>query len=59
MLDMIYAKECLLFASDYPHWDFDSPKLAFPKLAKDYHERIFYSNAAELYGLVTHGKADE
>jgi predicted TIM-barrel fold metal-dependent hydrolase len=51
MLEAIYAKECLMFASDYPHWDFDSPLLAFPKMPDDLWERIFYQNAAELYGL--------
>ncbi|GAA3406786.1 amidohydrolase family protein [Paenibacillus hodogayensis] len=51
MLDALYAKECLLFASDYPHWDFDSPRLAFPKLDASYADSIFYRNAANLYGL--------
>jgi len=51
MMDAIFAKECLLFASDYPHWDFDSPRLAFPKLGQDYHDQIFYNNAAKLYSL--------
>lgn len=51
MLDALYAKECLLFASDYPHWDFDSPRLTFPKMEKEYNDQIFYNNAAKLYGL--------
>lgn len=51
MLDALYAKECLLFSSDYPHWDFDSPLLAFPKMDEEYTRRIFYESAAELYGL--------
>ncbi|WP_159882400.1 amidohydrolase family protein [Paenibacillus puerhi] len=51
MLDSIWANETLLFSSDYPHWDFDSPRLAFPKLDPDYRQRIFYDNAAELYKL--------
>ncbi|MDF2726034.1 MAG: amidohydrolase [Paenibacillus sp.] len=51
MLEAIHADQCLMFASDYPHWDFDSPQHAFPKLPDPLWERIFYQNAAELYGL--------
>jgi predicted TIM-barrel fold metal-dependent hydrolase len=51
MLDSIYADECLMFSSDYPHWDFDSPMLAFPKMSDERWERIFYQNARELYNL--------
>ncbi|TNJ62804.1 amidohydrolase [Paenibacillus hemerocallicola] len=51
MLEAIHADECLMFSSDYPHWDFDSPVQAFPKLPDELRERIFYQNAAELYGL--------
>ncbi|MDF2660111.1 MAG: amidohydrolase [Paenibacillus sp.] len=51
MLEAIHAGQCLMFASDYPHWDFDSPQLAFPKLPDELWERVFYQNAAELYGL--------
>lgn len=51
MMDAIYADTHLMFASDYPHWDFDSPTLAFPKLDDRLWDRIFYQNAAELYGL--------
>ena len=45
------AEHILMFASDYPHWDFDSPTHAFPKLPKHLHERIFSQNAREFYGL--------
>jgi predicted TIM-barrel fold metal-dependent hydrolase len=51
MLDSLYAKDCLLFSSDYPHWDFDSPTLAFPKMPQELSSRIFYDNAAKLFGL--------
>jgi predicted TIM-barrel fold metal-dependent hydrolase len=40
-----------MFASDYPHWDFDSPKLAFPKLPEELHRSIFSENARKLYSL--------
>lgn len=46
------AHELLMFSSDYPHWDFDSPRRAFPKLPPETHERIFRLNAGEFYGLL-------
>ncbi|MDF2658849.1 MAG: amidohydrolase [Paenibacillus sp.] len=51
MLEAISARDNLMFASDYPHWDFDSPLLAFPKIDEDIKRRIFYQNAADLYNL--------
>lgn len=51
MLEMMDAEHILMFASDYPHWDFDSPTHAFPKLPQALHDRIFSLNAREWYGL--------
>lgn len=51
MLDMMDAKHILMFASDYPHWDFDSPTQTFPRLPEEMHRRIFFENARELYNL--------
>ena len=51
MLEMMDAEHLLMFASDYPHWDFDSPTHAFPKLSETLHRRIFRDNAAAFYGL--------
>jgi uncharacterized protein len=45
------AEHLLMFASDYPHWDFDSPTQAFPKLPDALHRRIFSENAREWYGF--------
>ena len=42
----------LLFATDYPHWDFDSPKQALPRaLGAPLRHAILCENALELYGL--------
>ncbi|HYM68133.1 MAG TPA: amidohydrolase family protein [bacterium] len=49
------AERTLMFASDYPHWDFDSPADAFPRLAADLQRRIFHDTAAELYGFKPRG----
>lgn len=50
MKDM-HAEETLMYCSDYPHWDFDSPMLALPKMDAELSDRVFYYNAAEFYGL--------
>ena len=49
--EMMDAEHILMFSSDYPHWDFDSPQQAFPRLPADLKRRIFSENARELYGL--------
>ena len=42
----------LLFASDYPHWDFDDPMTAFPLRIDAAQRHDFYlGNAARLYGF--------
>jgi predicted TIM-barrel fold metal-dependent hydrolase len=59
MMEAISAETNLMFASDYPHWDFDSPVHAFPKMSDSMWERIFYQNAAELFGLPPRASASE
>ena len=42
----------IMFASDYPHWDFDDPFLALPpSLSKDRRDKIYSANAKALYRL--------
>lgn len=42
----------LLFSSDYPHWDADTPAAAVPTfMPDDVREKIFFRNAQQLYGL--------
>ncbi len=42
----------LMFATDYPHWDFDAPNHAFPvRLPSDVEAKIMAGNATALYGL--------
>ncbi|MCC6180179.1 MAG: amidohydrolase [Chloroflexi bacterium] len=51
IFEMMDAEHVLMFASDYPHWDFDSPTHAFPPLPETMRKRIFSGNAREFYGL--------
>ena len=46
----IHAEDMLLFASDYPHWDFDDPALL--RLPPAWKDRILDGNARALYSLL-------
>jgi uncharacterized protein len=42
----------LLFATDYPHWDFDDPRTAFKaSLTEAQRHQLLYGNAREFYGF--------
>ena len=42
----------LLFASDYPHWDFDDPATAFPiRIPPERRAQFLLGNALNVYGL--------
>jgi predicted TIM-barrel fold metal-dependent hydrolase len=42
----------IMFASDYPHWDFDDPMLALPpSLSEERRAKLFSENARALYRL--------
>jgi predicted TIM-barrel fold metal-dependent hydrolase len=51
LFDMIKAEKTLMFASDYPHWDYDSPLHGLPRHPESLMRRVLYDNAAELYGF--------
>lgn len=51
ILDMMDGARTVMFASDYPHWDFDDPVQALPRLPDRLRQRIMADSAAELYGL--------
>ncbi len=50
-LEMMSAEKMMLFATDYPHWDFDDPNYVMRKLPEHMRKAIAYENARELYGL--------
>ena len=42
----------IMFATDYPHWDYDDPQTAFPiRLSNAEHEMIFRTNALGVFGV--------
>jgi predicted TIM-barrel fold metal-dependent hydrolase len=41
----------LMFATDYPHWDFDRPDLVSLRLPASWREKVMRENALSLYGL--------
>ena len=51
VLEMVHAERTMIFSTDYPHWDNDNPKNTFTRVPEAMRRRIFYDNAAELYGL--------
>jgi predicted TIM-barrel fold metal-dependent hydrolase len=52
MIEHAKLGDRLLFATDYPHWDFDSPTQALPRsLGEEQRHKILAGNACQLYGL--------
>ena len=50
-LEITDAKETLMFASNYPYWDYFHPRDAFQGVAPDVRERILSENARALYKI--------
>ncbi|WP_317890090.1 amidohydrolase family protein [Paenibacillus sabuli] len=48
---MCGAEDRVMYASDYPHWDFDPPKFALASLPREMRAKVRSANAAALYGL--------
>ncbi|MEM8626828.1 MAG: amidohydrolase family protein [Pseudomonadota bacterium] len=58
VIDLIGTDDLLVFATDYPHFDFDDPNAAIPRsLPETLREKILWRNAAELYGFDVPGGA--
>jgi predicted TIM-barrel fold metal-dependent hydrolase len=52
LLDELGGADRLLFATDYPHWDFDEPSRVLPAGVSDANREAFYlGNAKKLYGI--------
>lgn len=53
LFDAIDGERILMFATDYPHWDFDNPLWVANRLPKTSRARVLRSNAIDLYKLPT------
>jgi len=52
VLEQAGLEDRLMFATDYPHWDFDSPSSSLPRgLSREQRGKLLAGNAIELYGL--------
>jgi predicted TIM-barrel fold metal-dependent hydrolase len=50
--DECFGRHRLMYSSDYPHWDFDSPYESVPRsLPDEQRRRILGENASLLYGI--------
>lgn len=50
MFEMIGSDEFLMFSTDYPHWDFDSPWHVFPpSFPRELRKKILSDNARSFY----------
>jgi predicted TIM-barrel fold metal-dependent hydrolase len=59
VLERSGVKDRLMFSSDYPHWDFDSPTDSIPEaIPQETRKKIFYENAIKLYDLTVDGLED-
>jgi uncharacterized protein len=50
MLEMMHADRTVIFATDYPHWDFDNPLTAFSAFPAALKRRIFVENVVDYCG---------
>lgn len=49
-----FCADNVLFASDYPHFDFDSPEAAFPRsFPSELREKVLRTNGQRFFGLET------
>ena len=59
ILGMFDAAKMLLFSSDYPHWDGDTPDFAARGFSKELRPRVMSETARELYRLPARPIVDE
>jgi uncharacterized protein len=52
LIEMMGSDELLMFATDYPHWDYDDPVRALPGLLpQELKRKILWENARDFYGF--------
>ena len=48
---MFDAEKMLMFSSDYPHWDGDTPDFAMRQLEPSMRPAVMYRNALDVFHL--------
>lgn len=51
IIKWIDGERTLMFATDYPHWDWDDPAMTLTGFPDDLRRRIFADNAIDTFGL--------
>lgn len=49
LLEWMHADRTLMFATDYPHWDWDDPKESLKEAPTEMRRRIMWDNAATFF----------
>jgi len=50
-LEWMHADEVMVFASDYPHWDWDEPSTFLAGHDAGLRQKVMVENVRELYGI--------
>lgn len=50
IIDIAGAEDMLMFSTDYPHWDFDSPTESLKRLPASLIEKLMHTTPAGFYG---------
>ena len=48
-LNVLHGDQWLIYASDYPHWDYDDPDFALRGFPSDWKRKIMYENPKAFY----------
>ena len=51
-LTWMWADEIMLYASDYPHWDWDVPDIFLAGFEQSLRQKIMVENGKELYSKI-------
>jgi predicted TIM-barrel fold metal-dependent hydrolase len=49
LLEAVHGDEILMYASDYPHWDFDNPAVVFRGFPDEWKRKIMHDNPRAFY----------
>lgn len=49
--EMMDGNNTIIFSTDYPHWDFDTPNFAMKDIPRKWHSNILFNNAANFLNI--------